>query len=145
MKKFTLFFLAILIASLTYGQSTKFDLEDLYGAWGDTIVVNGGNGFVFLPDSSWMMIIDGHFVGGKEYTEGGQQASNSFTVDFNTTPMTLDLIIASDSKDEKLTIRTIFEFINNDLIRLRMSNYGLRPTKFTGDKSTVVMKKAKEN
>ncbi len=129
MKKLLPINISFILAAIASAQ--HYSVKDLFGTWSDTIDFKSGDGYIFLPDSSWILISDGDMIGGKEWKDGKEKFSSTYSVNFKTNPMSIDLIIRNTRRNEKfLEILGIFEFINNETIKMRISSFGERPDEF---------------
>jgi len=143
MKKIVVFLVFIsVIIEYSIAQKNEYRLENLYGAWGDTLTNSSGNGFIFQPDGTWMLIWDGNISGGNS-----EKGITYFVVNFDTTPISIDLIVENHKSKEKGSMLGIIEFIDEDLILIEFGESEQRPTKFSDptNSNQQVLKRAKEN
>lgn len=130
--------ISVLFYSLSV-SSQKYEIDDLYGAWSDTSSTSGGGGFIFQSDSSWFLIMNGNITGGKNWKDGEKRFSNFYTSDFNSIPMSIDLIIKDLEKGNIKTLPGIFEFLEKEVIKIRIGFDGIRPRDFNKEKNETII------
>ena len=128
---FLLFFLVTLTSFTT-------STEIYVGEWNGTDKGDAGT-FIFSEDGYATFIMNGNSMGGKSYTQGGEEASMKYEVNKKLTPFTIDFIIISKkNKNEMGRMKGILRIINDDEMLLSIGFGGVpRPKNFEKDILTL--------
>ncbi|TYA74275.1 DUF2147 domain-containing protein [Seonamhaeicola marinus] len=134
MKKIILLLIAgLTLVSFTSTKTTDFSIV---GKWKGEDQKEVGY-FIFQEDGYAFMEVRGMKLGGKDFEVKGKKGSMSYTIDYNTTPIPLDLIITLTEENESRSQKFIIEFIDNNTIKMAMGTPDTRPTSFEDVDSLV--------
>jgi len=85
--------------------------------------------------------INGQVMGGKEFIIKGKKGKMTYTVNYNTTPIEIDLKVTKIESGESQSILAIAEFTDKDIMNFNLSFDNVRPTEF--DKNSIILKRVK--
>ena len=121
------FILNILLFITIIGYSQK----SLYGKWEST--EKGDVGFFNFDEKGYAVLsVNNESLGGENYMYNGITANLTYTVDYTTNPINIDLILTNiESNTELGRVLGIIEFIGNKKIKIRLDFEGIgRPLNF---------------
>ncbi|WP_218841494.1 hypothetical protein [Winogradskyella undariae] len=131
---FTFFFIPLFLLSSTSQKET------FVGKWiGDD---QNEIGYLIFDNEGYAAFeINGQVMGGKEFILKGQKGKMTYTVNYNTTPIEIDLKVTKIESGESQSILAIAEFTDKDTMNFNLRFDNVRPTEF--DKNSITLKRVK--
>ncbi len=140
MKKIILLIICFSTLSSFIPVEDKFDIV---GEWKGEKDGDVG-AFVFQEDGYALIEAEGKKMGGKNFTEDGMTGSVTYTVNYESKPIEVDIIftITTPTQIERKLL-AIVEIIDNNTINLALNVDGkpIRPIEFTEENSIVLSRK----
>lgn len=129
---FTFFFIPLFLLSSTSQKET------LVGKW----IGEDQNeiGYLIFDNEGYAAFeVNGLVMGGKEFIMKGKKGKMTYTVNYNTTPIEVDLKVTKIESGESQTILAIAEFTKKNIINFNMNFNNIRPTEF--DEKSIVFRR----
>jgi len=141
MKNILFFLLAI--SSLTSFKAPQVKEFLLAGKWKADGVTNSIDYLIFDSEGYAAMQRGTEVLGGKEFVINGKKGRMTYKTDYSKKPAHLDFVVTKVDSKETMTIKAIIEIINNDEIKVAISEGDdQRPDNFNA--STIVFKRVKQ-
>ncbi|NRR91642.1 hypothetical protein HSX10_08720 [Winogradskyella undariae] len=131
---FTFFFIPLFLLSSTSQKET------FVGKW----IGEDQNeiGYLIFDNEGYAAFeINGQVMGGKKFIMKGEKGKMTYTVNYNTTPIEIDLKVTKIESGESQNILAIAEFTDKDTMNFNLSFDNVRPTEF--DKNSITLKRVK--
>lgn len=125
MKTLILLITATLLLSHTAVQAQKHDFECLIGKW-EGVDENKDRGKLVVLDSTNIFLVYGN----------QQKPIVSYNADFSQSPVWFDFTIKDST--ENVAMKSLFQFINEDLVQWQVFYQGKRPDHFTRDRGSIL-------
>lgn len=139
----SLVYILLFISSLCSGQNNKHIGEwtgiDNFG--NKSSIIFDENNFVFFKNKN-------HSYGGETFTVKNIDYTYKYEINYSKYPIRIDFIlIEKEAKMEKLRVKSIIRFIDDNTIEIRNSDDKKYPKKFTGKTSshTIILNKVLNN
>ncbi len=130
MKKFSIVIvLFFILTSSLRAQQNAF--EKLLGKWEGFEKINEGGGIEFLDSANIMLTYMGE-----------KKKIIDYRIDITKTPVWFDFTVQADN--EKMQLKSLISFINDDLIKWQVFTEGTRPAHFTTDGGDVLYLRRKK-
>ena len=131
MRKIFLTFLISLTLISCKGQNEKIDI-DIIGEWKSED--KSGVGYVIFDDEGYANFNFEDFkLGGKEFVRNGKKFSLSYTLDYSTNPIHLDLTFRNIETNKEMKMLGIVKPVSvNEILYARGNGNSKRPTNFRG-------------
>ncbi|WP_452599942.1 hypothetical protein [Pontimicrobium sp. MEBiC01747] len=139
MKKLILLFISILsLSSFTTNKTTM----DIVGKWVGEEKGDIGY-FIFDKEGYATLEAQGQVLGGKEFVMKGKKGSMTYQVNYEATPVEIDLIVTMLETKEQKKMLFIAKAIDDNTIQLASSFSTTRPTEFN-DVNSIILTRVKE-
>jgi hypothetical protein len=110
--------LALIQDSVIYIKKIDYSLNPVIGLWSD-----GESYYKFKENGLCEIITPDDTFGDDQYTVRGEKARLTYVIDYNTSPVTIDIVITSENSGQEFgRALGILLFINYDKIKLRMNS-----------------------
>lgn len=98
-------------------------------------------GFMIFDAEGYATIgVDGMVLGGKEFTMDGKTGQMTYTVNMETDPIEIDLVLKQFETNKEKTLMCIVEFVGDDQLKIAMGFDDVRPEVFDDEaKETIVL------
>ncbi len=119
--------------------NTEFNIV---GEWTGTSKSETGS-FRFLADGFAYMVTPQLTVDSKQFTQNGKNFSLTYVIDYEKTPIHLDLIVTELDSQKEFILPGIIEIINDDTIKMALGFSGPRPEKML-DENEITLNRTRE-
>ena len=134
MKKIIL--LILITCALTSFQNYEIDEFSLIGKWKGEADNEVGY-IVFQEDGYAYLEFQGQIIGGKEFVIKGEKGSMYYEVDYDKTPITVDLIVKKIESGKTKKLLFIAQIVSENQIKMQLDFSGVRPTEFDDANSLI--------
>ena len=136
----TLLLLTIVFSSASYSQSKKLNLV---GNWNMTDYWGNKSDFILSEDNYASMSINGEFIDGKNFIirggkNNGQKGEMKYSINYEKTPIELDLIALKDNKEMGRILGVIKPITENEFLMI-WSFDGKRNSDFSENNNEQIM------
>jgi hypothetical protein len=127
---FTFFIIPLLLINTTNQK------EDFIGKWvGED---QGEIGYITFDDEGYAAFeVEGQVLGGKEFIMNGEKGKMTYTINYKTKPIEVDLTVTKLESGESKSLLCIAEFKDKNSMSFNMSYTSERPTDF--GEGTIVL------
>jgi hypothetical protein len=134
--------LIICFSSISINNCDNKTEFSIVGKWEWDAYSSSGS-FIFRENGEVVIESEGEVLGGNEFVRKDREINLEYKVNYDKTPMTLDLIFTDLKTKNQLIKPGIMDIIDNNIIIIAIGSKGIRPTEISKFDDRIVLERIK--
>jgi hypothetical protein len=134
--------LIICFSSISINNCDNKTEFSIVGKWEWDAYSSSGS-FIFKENGEVVIESEGEVLGGNEFIRKDREFNLEYKVDYEKTPMTLDLIFTNLKTKNQLIKPGIMDIVDNNIIIIAIGSKGIRPKEISEFDDRIVLERIK--
>ena len=134
--------LIICFSSISINNCDNKTEFSIVGKWEWDAYSSSGS-FIFRENGEVIIESEGEVLGGNEFIRKDREFNLEYKVDYEKTPMTLDLIFTDLKTKNQLIKPGIMDIVDNNIIIIAIGSKGIRPKEISEFDDRIVLERIK--
>ena len=134
--------LIICFSSISINNCDNKTEFSIVGKWEWDAYSSSGS-FIFRENGKVIIESEGEVLGGNEFIRKDREFNLEYKVDYEKTPMTLDLIFTDLKTKNQLIKPGIMDIVDNNIIIIAIGSKGIRPKEISEFDDRIVLERIK--